>query len=84
MTLSLASTQMVVVRGGPATARVTTLYLIDALPMVYRAHYSFKTPLVNSKGVETHVAEGVNCSQLETVACCTCVWCVSSYTVGCW
>ncbi|MDO5760056.1 MAG: DNA polymerase I [Bacteroidota bacterium] len=34
------------------------LYLIDAMALIYRAFYSFKNPIINSKGVNTSAAYG--------------------------
>lgn len=34
------------------------LYLIDAMALIFRAFYSFKTPVINSKGVNTSASYG--------------------------
>ena len=46
----------------------TTLYLIDAMALAYRAHYIFiKRPLINSKGENTSAAYGFTNSLLKLI-----------------
>lgn len=47
----------------------TTLYLIDAMALAYRAHYIFiKRPLINSKGENTSAAYGFTNSLLKLIS----------------